>query len=94
MGDYKLKEQPVSLIDRFFWRDDGTVLGICSIADAIRRIKAPSLISWLADGVCVQTTSLEDPHPDQQPDPDATACRSRTHRICQSPIFARDTYSK
>lgn len=90
LGDYQLKKQPVSVIGRLFWRDDGTVLVASLVVEALGRTEAVELLSCLADGLCVQTASVEDPDPDRQRDPGLDLL----HITCAPELGAADLYAR
>jgi hypothetical protein len=70
LGDFQLKQQPLSVTDRFFLRDDGAILATASFIEAVERRGSVSLDSWLADGVYVSTAAIEDDHADPPADPE------------------------
>ncbi|MGH7129238.1 MAG: hypothetical protein ACREJB_01310 [Planctomycetaceae bacterium] len=90
LGDYQLKDQPISVIDRLYWRDDGTVLADASVAEgAFARVEAIGFQSFLADGVCVETQAIEDPDPESPPDVDI----DRLHLTCEPELPAEKLYA-
>jgi hypothetical protein len=66
VGDYRMKPEPVEVHDRLFWSADGEILAsICALLDS----GAVSLISVLADGTCIHTCCVADPHPERTFEP-------------------------
>jgi hypothetical protein len=71
-GDYQLKTDPVTVLDRFFWHPDGTTwCSCCWVAELSdpgdRNVTFDTLLS---DGTHVATAVVENADPDEPPCPD------------------------
>lgn len=66
IGDFRMKPEPVEVHDRVFISAAGDVIAdICALLGEGN----VSFISVLEDGTCVQTTSVDNPHPDRTIEP-------------------------
>jgi hypothetical protein len=66
IGDFRMKPRPVEVYDRVFLSDNGQTLAtICAVLGK----GGVSQISILADGTCIHSLSLADPHPERDFEP-------------------------
>jgi hypothetical protein len=71
LGDYRLKPAPLDVCTRLFLSPDGdTLASVCTVLKS----GGVELLSVLADGTCVDTASVDNPHPERTLEPADRLC--------------------